>query len=226
VLLPGLCSRAAAAPPAAVTTGAHLRRAGLGRVLLHKLQHRLLRLGQRHGGVAAGLRQPAAAVLVHAPRVHARQHLLGLVDGQLRPLRHLLQRAVCGQAAKVVAADMQPGCCPKRRPGQRADGQPPCATWLTCAYDGNLEDGVALHIQPRHLKVCEKKHPKNRLRLVCDARQPQTPTYPHERLLHATLLAVPAAPDGRCRCSAMAAAACLPPLHSLRLQLLMEGIGI
>jgi hypothetical protein len=70
-------------------------------VALHKGQHALLGLRHAHRAVAHSLRQPAAPVVLDAPRVHARQHLLVVVHRDLLALNHLLQAAVGDDAGHL-----------------------------------------------------------------------------------------------------------------------------
>lgn len=107
----------------------------LARVLGHKRQHRLLRRGKAGARRAHALRQPALAVLLHAPGVHAGNHSLGLVNHQVWTFKHALLR-------------------PKSAPAQRERGAARAHQVAVGDDAGNLDDGASVNfLKRRHARV-------------------------------------------------------------------------
>lgn len=105
-------------------------RRALPRVLGHKRQHRLLRGSQAGGRRAHPLRQPALAVLLHAPGVHAGNHSLGLVNHQVWTFKHALLR-------------------PNSAPAQRERGAARAHQVAVGDDAGNLDDGASVNLLKR-----------------------------------------------------------------------------
>ena len=76
----------------------------LASVLYHEGKHGVFRRRQADGRRAHPLRQPALAVLLHAPGVHGAQDGLRLVNHQVRPFKHALLRGDCERSTTRTRA--------------------------------------------------------------------------------------------------------------------------
>jgi len=80
----------------------------------------VLRVAHADGGLAAALREPAAAVLPLAPLIHGRQHCVAVVDRHLGALRgDGALRCACTAGSPGASQAMRhgrSGACMRRKP--------------------------------------------------------------------------------------------------------------